>query len=66
VVVNQEGSLDELSPKSSEEHMETNQEAQSKDKEDLQLIVPENIDEILSWVQLFDSKQLKDLLKVAM
>jgi hypothetical protein len=64
--VNQEGSLDELSPKSSEEHMEINQEAQSKDKEDLQLIVPENIDEILSWVQLFDSKQLKDLLKVAM
>jgi hypothetical protein len=66
VVVNQEGSLDELIPGASEENVEPGQEIQSQDKEDLQLIVPDNSDEMPSWVQPFDSQQLRDLLKVAM
>jgi hypothetical protein len=66
VVVNQEGSLGELIPEVSEENVESDQEIQSQDKEDLQLVIPKNTAEMPSWVQPFDSQQLRDLLKVAM
>jgi hypothetical protein len=66
VIVNQQGSMDELNHEASEEYMESDQEVQSQDKEDLQLIIPEKTEEMPNWVQPFDSQQLRDLLKVAM
>jgi hypothetical protein len=65
VLVNQEGSLDLQPFGSSNPHVEVGQEAQSMERNDLQLITIENPSGVPEWVVPFDSAQLRSLLAVA-
>jgi hypothetical protein len=56
VQVNQEGSPGELNLVISDDHVEPGYESQSQDKEDLQIVVPNNSEEMPSCIQPFDSQ----------
>jgi hypothetical protein len=61
--VNQEGSLDELDSAETEVVPVAGSEAQSMEREDLQIVLSDNAEIMPEWVQPFDSHQLRDLLK---
>jgi hypothetical protein len=62
VLVNQDGSLDLQPSRSSSPHAEVGQEAQSMERNDLQLLYVDNPSEVPDWVAPFDFAQLRSLL----
>jgi hypothetical protein len=61
VLVNQEGSLDLQPSRSCSPHVEFGQEAQSMERNDIELIHVDNPSKVLEWVAPFDSIQLRSL-----